>query len=164
MRAESRGRLAAAQAAIVRSVALKEPPPEGFDRSRVAAAADALIRKRARAVALAWPALARSLGESFDERFAAHTKATPLPLEGTPLEDGRAFARALALAGVLPENGRLELLAVDSRYVLRADTLIARRGFAIRAVWLKQRRRVAVVMRLPLVGELWLGLRIPSLL
>lgn len=162
MRAESREKLAALQAEVVRSVVLREPPPKGVDCTRIAAVADALMKKRARSVAHAWPALARALGECFDQRFAAHAKATLMSSEGTPLADGHAFARTLDRAGMLPEDGKLELLAVEARFVSRDGVLVARRGFAIKAALL--RKRIAVVLKLPPVGGRCVQLRLPSLL
>ena len=49
---EARERLAAQQAALLRALADRAAPPEGFDPARIRATADALARKRAGA----WPA------------------------------------------------------------------------------------------------------------
>jgi hypothetical protein len=152
---EARSRLAAQQAELVRALAGLGAAPEGFDPRRVQATAVALQTKRAMALARAWPALVRALGDRFEESFTAYASATPLPREGGPLADGRAFARRLARAGALPEAGRLEVLAVDLHHVATTDGLIRRRGFAWVAALLKEPRRVVVGVRLPWLGARW---------
>lgn len=126
--AEARARLAAEQAALVAALVGRGAPPEGFDARRVGLAAASLAWKRARAAARAWPGLARALGGRFGKVFAAYAGAAPLPRQGGPLADGRAFARWLAARGKLPEAGRLQALAVDLRYANNPDGLALRRG------------------------------------
>src|SRR5262245_62673938 len=110
--AETRQRLAAAQAQLVNGLMGQGPALPGFHPDRVRASAESLARKRQRAVARAWPALTRALAEAFAGRFATYAETTPLPREGGPLADGRAFARFLAAAKELPDAGKLEALAV----------------------------------------------------
>jgi hypothetical protein len=155
--AETRARLAAEQATLVAALVGRGAAPPGFDAWRVSVTAAALARKRARAAARAWPGLARALGRRFGEVFAAYADAAPLPREGGPLADGRAFARWLAARGELPEAGRLQALAVDLRYADNPDGLTPRRGPALRAAWLRQSRRLIVAVRLPWLGEHWLS-------
>ena len=116
---EARERLAAQQAALLRALANRAAPPEGFDPARIRATADALARKRARGVARAWPSLAGALGDRFGPLFAAFAAATRPPRHGGPLADGRAFARALADWGELPEAAHVEVMAVDLRHAPR---------------------------------------------
>ena len=129
-----------------------------FDSSRIQATANALLLKRARSVAHAWPQLARSLGAAFDERFAQYGESHPIAQEGSPLADGRAFARSLHRAGALADEALLETLRFDLRYRVRSERVIARRGFSFGAGLLKQSLRFVVAFRLPLLGERWLNI------
>lgn len=156
--AEARARLAAEQAALVAALVGRGAPPEGFDARRVGLAAASLAWKRARAAARAWPGLARALGGRFGKVFAAYAGAAPLPRQGGPLADGRAFARWLAARGKLPEAGRLQALAVDLRYANNPDGLALRRGPTCRAAWLRRSRRLILAVRLPWLGEHWLSI------
>src|SRR5262245_61180971 len=102
--AELRRRLAEDQARLVQALTGLGEAPAGFDSDRLRAASEALARKRSRAVARAWPALARALGEAFDEKFCAFADHTPLPSVGGALADGRAFVAHLAARGELPDE------------------------------------------------------------
>jgi hypothetical protein len=153
--ADRRTKLGELQAKLVQALTEQGAAPAGFDAARLQAAAAALARKRARSAARAWPALARALGPAFEGRFAAFAARTPLPRAGGPLADGRAFARALAAAGSLPEEGRREALAVDLRYAACASGLRPRRGPAVVAAFLRASRRLVVAVRLPWLGERW---------
>jgi hypothetical protein len=151
--AESQARQAAQQAALVRALTGQGNSPPGFATSRIETAAAALLRKRIRSVARAWPGLAAALGERFAERFAAFARETPLPRLGGPLADGRAFAQVLASAGDLPDAGRLEAFVVNLRQRSTADGLIPRRGLRLQAIFLRSARRLVVAARLPWLGE-----------
>jgi hypothetical protein len=153
---DARARLAAEQARLVRALAGDGEPPDGFDAGRLRAAAAALAHKRARAAARAWPALARALGEGFEARFADFAARTPLPEKGGPLADGRAFAAELAARGELPDEGRLEALAVDLRHRRTAAGLRPRRGAVLKVAWLRGARRLVLGVRLPWLGVRWL--------
>jgi hypothetical protein len=155
---DARARLAARQAELVRALMSHGEPPPAGDAARLRATAEALAAKRAKAVARAWPALAAGLGEDFRERFARFAAGVPLPHEGGPLADGRAFARWLARAGELSDAGRLEALAVDLRYRAHAGGLVPRRGPALAWARLREPRRLVVAVRLPWLGERWLML------
>ena len=120
--------------------------------------------KRARAVANAWPRLARSLGPAFDDRFAAYARSNPLRQEGGPLADGRAFARELHRAGALSDEAVLEKLAFDLRHRVRCERAVARRGFSFGAGVLKQSLRFVIAIRLPVLGERWFNIPLKILL
>jgi hypothetical protein len=158
MHTDARKRLAAAQLELVRALVGREVAPADFDGSRVQAAANTLMLKRARAVAQAWPRLARSLGPAFDDRFALYAQSQPLTEEGGPLADGGAFARSLRRAGELADDAMLEALAFDLRYRVRGGRVTARRGFSFGATLLKRSPRFVVAVRLPLFGERWLNI------
>lgn len=131
--------------------------PGSFNPTRLNAAAEALGCKRARNVARAWPALARALGGCFTAKFAAFALKTPIPQRGGPVADGRAFADFLEQKGDLPEEGVLEALAVDLRYVTGEDGLSPRRRPIVRGVLLECPRRWIVAMRLSRRREFWVS-------
>src|SRR5262245_32796795 len=109
--------LAAAHAAPAAALVAGASPPARFDAAALAGARASLARKRESEVACAWPALAAALGERYPEEFARFASRRPLPREGGPLADGRAFAAELLAAGKLPDAARAEALAVDLRFV-----------------------------------------------
>jgi hypothetical protein len=98
--------LAARQAALVAALVEGAPPPPGFDPTRVRAAADALLRKRAGEVAAAWPLLRTAFGSDWPAEFASW--AAGRPTRGA-LRDGWDLARATAAAGRLGPLGAVEL-------------------------------------------------------
>jgi hypothetical protein len=155
--AETRAALAASQEALVRVLSGQGDAPNGFDGDRLRAAADALLNKRLRSVAHACPALSGTLGDRFEPLFRAFAGTRLIPRRGGPLADGRAFAGALAATGDLPEAARLEAMAIDLRWARRPDGLVPRRGPAVRLTWLRQARRLVVAVRIPWVGEWWVG-------
>lgn len=134
------------------------PLPENFNPARVQATAEVLGCKRARGVTRVWPALARALGRRFAAQFAAFASKTPIPQRGGPVADGRAFADFLELKGDLPEEGRLEALAVDLRYVRGEDGLSPRRRPIVRGALLECPRRWIVAMRLSRRREFWVSI------
>lgn len=154
--AEVRARLATQQAALVAALAGDGLPPAGFDAERLQAAAVALSAKRARSVARAWPALAKALGDRFHACFATYAASQALPPGGAAC-DGFAFARALARQGRLPDAGKMELLAVSLRQVVRPEGYTARRGVSWVTGVLQDSRRVVVGARFPLLGERWVS-------
>jgi hypothetical protein len=158
MFSDSRNRLATQQRALIGTLVSREAAPHGFDAARVAAAAEALFRKRMRGVAKTWPNLARSLGESFPLEFAAFAAKRPLPRQGGPLADGLAFARHLVHASALPDAGCMELLAVRLLYRPNRNGLLRRRGPAIVFQFLGQARRLVVGIRFPFIGQRWFSL------
>ena len=155
--------LAQQQAALVAALSGRAPAPPGFDRSRLSVATDALARKRMAAVARAWPRLASAMGNRFAECFDVYASVTPLPVQGGPLADGRAFVRWLKTSKELPAAGELEALAVDVQYVSIREGLIRRRGAVVKFAWLGQPRRLVVATRAPWVGEYWFSVPLPGL-
>ncbi len=151
--ADARTRLAAVQADLMRALTGQAAALPGADAGRLRATADALLKKRRRSLARAWPALVQALGSRFLERFAAFAAKTSLPREGGALADGRAFVRFLAQVGDLPDAGRLEALAVDLRYSRCGGGLAPRRGPALRIALLNHPRRLVLAVRLPWLGE-----------
>lgn len=138
--------LAAQQAALMAALAGSAPPPAGFDATRVRSAAAVLAAKRARAVARAWPGVRTMLGDRFGARFARYAATVPLPAQGGPLADGRAFVRCLARDMALPDDVRLQVLAIDVRYRRTHAGLAPRRWPAARATWLPQARSAVVAI------------------
>lgn len=155
MHIDARKRLAASQLELVRALVGNEIAPAEFDGPRIQAAADALLLKRSRSVAHAWPGLARSLGPAFDERFALYASSKFIRHEGGPLADGREFAHELAREGALADDAVLEALAFDLRYDVSLEGALARRGISFRGALLKQSLRLIIAIRLPLLGERW---------
>jgi len=148
------------QAELVRALVEGTAVPAEFDRQRLTAAAEALWLKRARTVARAWPQLARAMGEGFAVRFANYARANPLPHDGNPLVDGRAFAGWLERAGLSTDEGRLEAFAFDARYRIGKNGLSRRRGPLLRFLRLKAMGRLIIVVRLPRLGEHWMNYKI----
>jgi hypothetical protein len=96
--------LAARQAALVAALVAGAPVPDGFDRRRVAAARQALLRKHAGEVARAWPVLA---AECEWPGWFTEWAADRSPRGG--LRDGFDFARWLRSMGRLPDVAAAEL-------------------------------------------------------
>jgi hypothetical protein len=145
--APDRGAYAERQAALLDALLRGEDFPAGFAASQADAAGRALRRKRGRAVAHAWPALALSLGETFDARLDAFARgAVAADASGDPLRDGLAFARFIeAAGGPLDDDARVEMLL--ARAALRG------RGVWVRAARLRRPSpRLLVVARLPFAG------------
>jgi hypothetical protein len=149
MSAPDRERLARAQDELVSALAGRGAVPYGFDAEGIAVAASMLQSKRMHSVAHAWPGLARALGQRFEEKFGAFAKLNSIPPHGSALEDGRAFARALARIGELPEEGRLEVFMTDLRYKEQGSRLTPRRGIAIKAALFKTPPRLIIALRIP---------------
>jgi hypothetical protein len=156
---DGRARLAEQQGALVRALTAQGEPPPEFDVERLSLAAKSLASKRRQEMARAWPALVRCLGERFRERFEAFAAKTPLPSEGGPLADGRAFARTLA-EEEWTDEARLEVFGVDLRMAVCAGGLRPRRGVVVKWAWLREARRLVVGMRCPGVGARTMSVRI----
>jgi hypothetical protein len=136
---------AARQAQLLDALLRGDEPPAGFDAAQAAAAGSSLRRKRARAVAQAWPALALNLGDGFAARFDAFARAVDAPSSGGPLADGLAFAGTLGRDTALGDDARAELLL--------ARASLRRRGVFVGVTWLRRpRRRLLTVARLPGLG------------
>jgi len=128
--AAARARLGAAQHDLVAALVAGAPAPPGFAADRVAAAADALLRKRAREIAAVWPALAVELGARFADQVAGTLRGRP---PAGALTDGWRVARELAAAGWLPPAARTELATVEATHRIRAGRLVHRRGVGLPA-------------------------------
>jgi hypothetical protein len=144
------------QARLLEALLRGEAPPAGFAADKAAASGSSLRRKRAHAVARAWPALALALGDEFASRFDAYARAADLPASGDPLEDGLEFARSHAGGGPLPDDVRVEMLL--------ARAALRRHGLFARAAWLRRPLpRLLVVVRLPWLGARHLALGAPRM-
>ncbi len=108
----------------------------------------ALADKRARAVAKAWPSLARGLGDQYGERFAAYARVTPPPDAGA-LADGLAFSGVLARERRLPDDARIECMVVTARVKLRNNRLTARHGPWLAATITGPPHRLVVIVSVP---------------
>jgi len=135
------------QAQLLEALLRGEAPPAGFAAEQAAASGNSLRRKRAGAVARAWPALVLALGNDFGVRFDAYARAADAPASGDPLEDGLAFARSKQCGAPPGDDVRVE--------VLLARAALRRHGLFARAACLRSPQpRLLVVVRLP-----WLGAR-----
>ena len=152
MQSDARTKLAAEQLELVRALVGRASAPAEFDSSRMQATAEALLLKRSNSVARAWPELARSLGDTFEDRFARYASSRPLP-EGGALADGRVFARTLGRPIRLADMAELEVLDFDLHHRVCADGAIARRGFSLVSALLRESHRLIIAIRLPLLGE-----------
>jgi hypothetical protein len=142
-----RSEYAARQAQLLDALLRGDDYPEGFVAAQADAAGRSLRRKRARAVAGAWPALAYELGEAFTARFDAFARGADAPPSGDPLADGLAFARSLARDVRLGDAARAELLL--------ARAALRRRGLFVAAARLRRPHpRLLVVARVPGIGLL----------
>jgi hypothetical protein len=122
--------------------------PDGFEADKATNASRSLRRKRGRAVAKTWPALALALGTQFDERFDAFARGAAAPALGDALADGLAFVRTLDNSD-LSDDARVELLFARARLVHRAGVPRWRRGPFLGVITLHEPRRVLVVVRVP---------------
>lgn len=151
MSAPDRGAYAARQAQLLDALLRGDACPDGFVAAQADAAGQSLRRKRARAVAQAWPALAVALGDTFGACFDAFACHADAPASGIALADGLAFARSLegerADGAILGDGVRAEILL--------ARAALRRRGPFLGAAWLRRPRpRLLVATRLPWVGPL----------
>jgi hypothetical protein len=99
-----------------------DAPPE--IRAAIARLGDDLARAAGTNLAglVLYGGLARAMGDAFAVGFANYARANPLPSEGGPLADGRAFAGWLERAGLLSDEARLEAFAFDARAIRFAMT------------------------------------------
>lgn len=147
MSAPDRAGYAARQAQLLEALLRGDGYPEGFAAAQADAAGRSLRRKRGRAVAGAWPALALELGAAFDARFDAFARRADAPDPGDPLRDGLAFARRLERDAPLGDDARAELLL--------ARAAAGRRRPFVGAVRLRRPyARLLVVARLPWLGRI----------
>jgi hypothetical protein len=150
MTAESRARLGARQAELIRAL-YGGAPAKDVDARAVSITVASLARKRARAVAAAWPALARGMGGEFAGRFGAYARATPPP-DGGALGDGLAFSHILARERHLPDGALVERMLATTRVKLRGNRLAARRSPRLAAAITGRPRRLVIVISIPPIG------------
>ena len=152
------------QAALVAALAGLGPPPLGFDAARLHAAAESLARKRRHAVVHAWPGL--EAVPAFQAHFAAYAQATPLPVDGGPLADGRWFVDWLDAANVaLTDAVRLQACGVDLRFVTRGRRWRPGPWVCVRSTWLGAAGCRWMGLRVRLAGWSWewqFRVRVPS--
>jgi len=152
--APDRAAYATRQAELLDALLLGDGPPPGFVAAQADAAGEALRRKRGRAVAHAWPALALSLASAFDARFDAFARDAGVDGSADPRRDGLAFADWLAADGAP--------LADD----VRVEVLLARAALRRRWPWAAVARlrdpypRLLVVARLPFAGAVHHSVRL----
>jgi hypothetical protein len=99
MLSADRRELEARQQSLVAALVAGADPPAGMDPRRIRVQAEALVRKRARAVARAQPELAAALGPGFAPAFRGYVSARPGGSPGCAAADAEAFARYLRASG-----------------------------------------------------------------
>jgi hypothetical protein len=145
---DDRTRLGHAQAQLLDALVTGTPIPPGFDHGRVSAAAVALRRKRAGAVAKAWPSLARQLGDHFQPAFVEWSRTRPPPARRAALVDGRRFLDDLRLRAGGPLSPAVAGEAVRAKLLAGGGN--GRRRLIPAAVGLVRRPAgVVVAVRLP---------------
>ena len=154
MSAPDRAAYAVRQAHLLDALLRGGDVPPGFVAAQAEAAGGSLRRKRGRAVAHAWPALALSLGDALYARFDEFARRGAVDASGDPLRDGLAFARWLAKAGPpLDDDVRVEILL--------ARAALHGRGLWVRAARLRHPHpRLLVVARLPFAGPVSRSVRV----
>ena len=143
--------LASQQASLVGALARGHPAPAGFDRTRVEATRQALLRKRAREAAKAWPALRRDLGDTFLPRFLDYAASFSPPAAGGPHADGLGFAERVRAGCALSDPARAELARARALWSVRRGRIRPRR-VGLAATVLHRPRRVLVAAQLPGLG------------
>lgn len=141
--------LAEQQADLMAALAGHAPPPVGFDAARLEASAHALLHKRSRSAAQAWPAVAELLGANFASTFADYAAERALPADGGPLADGRGFVQWLQSRRPLDDRIRRQALLTDARFASTGSGLRPRHGPSLRAAWWPESGRWAIVLRWP---------------
>lgn len=139
------------QATLVGALVGGGPPAPGFDRTRVEATRQALLRKRAREAAKAWPALARDLGHTYLPRFLDYAASFSPPAVGGPHADGFCFAEQVRAGCALSDPARVELARARVQWLARGGRVRPRR-VGVAATILHRPRRVLVTGRLPGLG------------
>jgi len=138
---DDRDSTADAQLHLVRVLGGKALPRAGEDLSKLDEASRVLRDQRRKAIAKEWPAIAEALGATFEELFQEYAGRSSLPSGGTGA-DARAFLRQLKSKGKLPD-----------KLTVVADGL---RGWPMRMARLREKRGVAVAIRVPGVGvKVW---------
>ena len=147
MPASDRAAYAERQARLLEALVRGDGYPPGFAVARADAAGRSLRRKRARAVAHVWPALALELGDEFEARFEEFVRGGAGASGADALRDGLAFARSLSRQGRLGDDARAELAlarAASSRRAVFVHLTFLRRPYS----------RLLFVARLPWLGPI----------
>lgn len=152
-----RAEYGARQAALLGALVANADLPPGFDVERAHLARHALVRKRARAVARAWPALVASLGRSFGQSFAVYAQQNPATRDPDAVADGLGFHRSLCGNERLDERAVRELLGARARYAVRDGRARPRRMPFVAAARGAGRRWLLVVYVPPLRPRLLSG-------
>lgn len=147
------GQVRAAQARFVAAMVGATPPPEGVNAPDFERARAALQRKRARALARAWPGLSQALGGDLPAQFDRFARDTPLPARGGALADGRAFLAWLKKAGCFPTRMSFDVMLVDLRFRQSSRGLDARTGPSLRCTLHDPRWRVCFGIRAAFAGR-----------
>jgi hypothetical protein len=141
---DARQQLAEQQSRLVAALTTDSPPPDGFDADRVELTSHALVNKRRRGIAKAWPRLSAALGDDFPRQFDDFAASGVSRAPGAPAADGLAFACWLADRNSFPSDP-----AADAEVV--AHRLWARRGIVI--ALRRGSRGLLIGVRAPLVGD-----------
>jgi hypothetical protein len=152
---------AAQQAALLRALQTGERVPAGFAGDDFEAASSALLEKRTRAVAEAWPVLAHSLGPQFTALFECFARRVPPPVVGGGMADGLEFASSLDRSS-LSEDAKAEWLLARGLLKRRGSHASPRRGIFVVARLLAEPARLLIVAHLPLVGRRHVTLLLPG--
>lgn len=124
----------------------------------IALARDGIVRKRARQVARAFPALARDLGSDYQDAFAAFAAATP-PSDGGALADGLSFGAVVARERGLSDDAKLERMVALAGVSIRRGRLTRRRTPHLAATLTRSPPGIVVIARGPGLGTRVLSLR-----
>jgi hypothetical protein len=154
----ARERMADAQEGVLKALLTGTAPP-GFAADRMVTAGRTLRRKRARALARAWPALAAALGDRFTVLFADYAIEVLCAPGGSAAADGYQFARYLRASGALPREARVELARFELTHrATRAGLRHRRVGF----VAARELATLRIGLLLPGLGPRWIVLRRPA--
>jgi hypothetical protein len=134
------------------------PTPTGLDAAMIALARAGIVRKRARQVARAFPALARDLGRDYEDAFGEFASANP-PQDGGALADGLAFGAIVARERGLTDTAKLERMVAVAGVTTRRGRLTRRRTPHIGATVTRSPLGIVIVARGPGLGTRVLSLR-----
>jgi hypothetical protein len=132
---EARQNLHTQQVKLIQMLQGQGEAAEGFDENKIAAASQALVRKRAGGVKTAWPELASHLGARFFNSFTLFVNAHP-GLQPEPVADGYRFTLWLRSRERLPAD----VIAAVRRHE-------AERTGVPRIWWQPDRRKIMIAWR-----------------
>lgn len=157
MSADQRATLAARETELVKALH-GGPTAPGLDAGMIALASTGIVRKRARQVARAFPALARDLGPDYQEAFTAFAGTNP-PRDGGALADGLAFASIVERERGLSDDAKIDRMVAAAGVTTRRGRLTRRRAPHIRAAVTRHPPGIVIVARSPMLGTRVLSLR-----